>query len=178
MTATSRRAASGVVRGAGGEPYDGGVSAAWRATKASQDACSAGVGLRSAGGGDRLGSAARSEKRRLAGVSENWRVGGCRGARCGVGGVRSDDRRGERAFSSRRAFATNLLSLNDSSQSSKEGCGPSCFRGFATALSWCLRFASTHRTSFSPLLSIFWRPSSKSIAALGGAEAGSAPGST
>ena len=42
MTATSRRAASGVVRGA----YDGGVSAAWRATKASQDACSAGVGLR------------------------------------------------------------------------------------------------------------------------------------
>ena len=136
MTATSRRAASGVVRGAGGEPYDGGVSAAWRATKASQEACSAGVGLRSAGGGDRLGSAARSEKRRLAGVSENWRVGGCRGAeRCGVGGVRSDDRRGERAFSSRRAFATNLLSLNDSSQSSKEGCGPSCFRGFATALS-------------------------------------------
>ena len=176
MTATSRRAASGVVRGAA---YDGGVSAAWRATKASQDACSAAVGFLSAGGGDRLGSAARSEKRRLAGVSENWRVGGCRGAeRCGVGGVRSDDRRGERAFSSRRAFATNLLSLNDSSQSSKEGCGPSCFRGFATALSWCLRFASTHRTSFSPLLSIFWRPSNKSMAALGGAEAGSAPGST
>ena len=105
MTATSRRAASGVVRGA----YDGGVSAAWRATKASQDACSAGVGLRSAGGGD-LGG----------GASENWRVGGCR--LCGVGGVRSDDdRRGERAFSSRRAFATSLLSLNDSSQSSSDG---------------------------------------------------------
>ena len=83
MTATSRRAASGVVRGA----YDGGVSAAWRATKASQDACSAGVGLRSAGGGD-LGG----------GASENWRVGGCR--LCGVGGVRSDDdRRDEAPFS-------------------------------------------------------------------------------
>ena len=120
MTATSRRAASGVVRGAA---YDGGVSAAWRATKASQDACSAAVGFLSAGGGDRLGSAARSEKRRLAGVSENWRVGGCRGVeRCGVGGVSADERlRGLRAFSSRRAFATNLLSLNDSSQSSKEG---------------------------------------------------------
>ena len=105
MTATSRRAASGVVRGA----YDGGVSAAWRATKASQDACSAGVGLRSAGGGD-LGG----------GASENWRVGGCR--LCGVGGVRSDDdRRGERAFSSRRAFATRRRSLNDSSQSSSDG---------------------------------------------------------
>ena len=63
MTATSRRAASGVVRGAGGEPYDGGVSAAWRATKASQEACSAGVGLRSAGGGDRLGSAPRRRRR-------------------------------------------------------------------------------------------------------------------
>ena len=106
MTATSRRAASGVVRG---EPYDGGVSAAWRATKASQDACSAGVGLRSAGGGD-LGG----------GASENWRVGGCR--LCGVGGVRSDDdRRGERAFSSLLAFATRRLSLNDSSQSSSDG---------------------------------------------------------
>ena len=136
MTATSRRAASGVVRGAGGEPYDGGVSAAWRATKASQDACSAGVGLRSAGGGDRLGSAARSEGRRLGGASENWRVGGCRGARCGVGGVSADERlRGLRAFSSLLAFATRRLSLNDNSQSSKEGCGPSCFRGFATALS-------------------------------------------
>ena len=133
MTATSRRAASGVVRG---DAYGGEVSAAWRATKASQDACSAGVGLRSAGGGDRLGSAARSEKRRLAGVSENWRVGGCRGVeRCGVGGVRSDDRRGDRAFSSRLALATRRRSLNDSSQSSKEGCGPSCLRGFATALS-------------------------------------------
>ena len=119
MTATSRRAASGVVRG---DAYGGEVSAAWRATKASQEACSAGVGLRSAGGGDRLGSAARSEKRRLAGVSENWRVGGCRGARCGVGGVRSDDgRRGERAFSSLLAFATRRRSLNDSSQSSSDG---------------------------------------------------------
>ena len=137
MTATSRRAASGVVRGAGGEPYDGGVSAAWRATKASQDACSAGVGLRSAGGGDRLGSAARSEKRRLACVSENWRVGGCRGVeRCGVGGVSADERlRGLRAFSSRLALATRRRSLKDSSQSSKEGWGPSCFRGFATARS-------------------------------------------
>ena len=119
MTATSRRAASGVVRG---DAYGGEVSAAWRATKASQEACSAGVGLRSAGGGDRRGSAARSEKRRLAGVSENWRVGGCRGARCGVGGVRSDDgRRGERAFSSLLAFATRRRSLNDSSQSSSDG---------------------------------------------------------
>ena len=141
MTATSRRAASGVVRG---DAYGGEVSAAWRATKASQEACSAGVGLRSAGGGDRLGSAGRSEKRsagrsekrRLAGVSENWRVGGCRGVeRCGVGGVRSDDRRGDRAFSSRLALATRRRSLNDSSQSSSDGCGPSCFRGFATALS-------------------------------------------
>ena len=122
MTATSRRAASGVVRGV--EPYDGGVSAAWRATKASQDACSAGVGLRSVDGGGDLGG----------GASENWRVGGC--LRCGVGGVRSDDdRRGERAFSSRRAFATRRLSLNDNSQSSNDGWGPSCLRGFATALS-------------------------------------------
>ncbi len=117
MTATSRRAASGVVRG---DAYDGEVSAAWRATKASQDACSAGVGLRSAGGGDRLGSAARSEGRRLGGASENWRAGGC--LRCGVGGVSADERRrGERAFSSRRAFATRRLSLNDSSQSSSDG---------------------------------------------------------
>ena len=128
MTATSRRAASGVVRGAA---YDGGVSAAWRATKASQDACSAAVGFLSAGGGDRLGSA---EGRRLGGASENWRAGGCR--RCGVGGVSADERlRGLRAFSSRLAFATNLLSLNDSSQSSSDGCGPSCLRGLATARS-------------------------------------------
>ena len=132
MTATSRRAASGVVRGV--EPYDGGVSAAWRATKASQDACSAAVGFLSAGGGDRLGSGGRSEGRRLGGASENWRAGGCR--LCGVGGVSADERlRGLRAFSSRLAFATNLLSLNDSSQSSSDGWGPSCFRGFATALS-------------------------------------------
>ena len=128
MTATSRRAASGVVRG---DAYGGEVSAAWRATKASQDACSAGVGLRSAGGGDRLGSA---EGRRLGGASENWRVGGC--LRCGVGGVRSeDDRRGDRAFSSRLAFATRRRALNDNSQSSSDGWGPSCLRGFATALS-------------------------------------------
>ena len=128
MTATSRRAASGVVRG---DAYGGEVSAAWRATKASQDACSAGVGLRSAGGGDRLGSA---EGRRLGGASENWRAGGCR--RCGVGGVSADERlRGLRAFSSRLALATRCRSLKDSSQSSKEGWGPSCFRGLATALS-------------------------------------------
>ena len=109
MTATSRRAASGVVRGV--EPYDGGVSAAWRATKASQDACSAAVGFLSAGGGD-LGG----------GASENWRVGGCRGARCGVGGVSADERlRGLRAFSSLLAFATRRLSRSDSSQSSSDG---------------------------------------------------------
>ena len=60
------------------------------------------------------------EGRRLGGASENWRAGGC--LRCGVGGVSADERlRGLRAFSSRRAFATNLLSRSDSSQSSSDG---------------------------------------------------------